>query len=94
MRLLETFHHTFSGSDTHTFSLGRKPYSILVKNLTSGDIKISLGDHIDSDNDSYAIIQENNSEVINNIIWDNSPTSQATVQATESGVVEIRILEY
>ena len=94
MKFLETFHHTFSGAETHTFDLGGEPYSVLVKNLTGGNIKFSFGDTIDTENDSYVIVLKNTAEVINYSVWDNVYLKTATVQAEEEGVVEIRILEY
>lgn len=94
MRMLETFHHTFSEAGNHTFNLGKKPFSVLIKNLTSGKIKFSFGDSIDTENDSYSILNSNMQEVISNIVWDNSANQTATINAEASGDVEIRILEY
>lgn len=94
MRALETFHHTFSEAGTHTFDLGKKPCSVLVKNMTSGDIKFSLGNEIDTTHDSYSKMKKDTFEIFNYIVWDNSATASATIEASAAGDVEIRILGY
>lgn len=94
MRALETFHHTFSEAGTHTFDLGKKPREVLLKNMTSGTIKFSFGDVIDTENDSYSQLPKGMFESINHIVWDDSANMHATIQAEESGDVEIRILDY
>lgn len=94
MRTIETFHHTFSGAGTYTFNLQNEPYSVLVKNMTSGKIKFSFGDTIDTENDSYVQMLKNTAEVVMNSVWHETPLKTATVEAEASGVVEIRILIY
>lgn len=94
MKAIETFHHTFSGADTYTFNLGFEPGSVLVKNLTGGQIKFSFGDEIDTENDSYVLLLKNTAEIIDYNEWDGDTVLKtATVQADSAGVVEIRILE-
>lgn len=94
MRTIETFHHTFSGSGTYTFNLGSEPSSVIVKNLTGGQIKFSFGDEIDTANDSYVVLLKNTAEIIDYVVWDGDTVLKtATVQAESAGVVEIRILE-
>lgn len=94
MRAIETFHHTFSNSGTHTFDLGGEPYSVVVKNLTGGRIKFSFGDEIDTANDSYVILLKNTAEVISYTTWDDTKLETATIEAESAGDVEIRIVEY
>ena len=92
MRAIEAFHHTFSEAGTHTFELGQKPNSILVKNFTNNFINFSFGNEIDTTNGAYSQLKKDTAErfpyqanEMNNY--------NVTVQALGTGYVEIRIVE-
>lgn len=93
MKMIQTFHHTFSGAGTYTFNLGVEPSAVLVKNLTEGQIKFSFGDEIDTENDSYVQMLKNTAEIVDYDNWDDIVLKTVTVQAESAGDVEIRLIE-
>lgn len=96
MRKLETYHYTFEEGETqtHTFEIGVKPYALLVKNLTNGNISFSYGTEIDTENDSYSELPKYTAELFGYPYNDDETTITATVQAEGTGLVELRVVDY
>ncbi len=68
-------------------------YRFLVKNFTSGDIKVSVGEPISEDN--YAIIPSDSWEKISNnekYCWDVFAADSLFVESANGGTVEVRVL--
>lgn len=91
---IRAWHLNFTGvsNDSKTINYNCKPYKVLVKNLTDDDILYSWGPEIL--NPEYSKIPSNFAELIE---FDLPRTlidpTQATVQTSGTGYVEIRIID-
>lgn len=88
------YHYEIQAEQTYTFNFEVLVGSILVKNLTDGDIKISYGEEIDEN--SYSFLPTKTSEIIftSNINREEYRTDKVTVESRGTGIIEIRILDF
>ena len=93
MKKLGTYHYDFSETGTHTFQLNATTEcDILIKNLTPGNISVSYGTEIDTTNDDYIYMLPNTAELVSYKSGNSNDNILITVNAEETGVVELRIL--
>ena len=79
---------------TETFIMALKRSQFLVKNFTSGNINVRLGN-----NDSHSVIAAQSFEIVfNNIDNKVSPsaesTNEVTVTAEQAGLVEVSSIDF
>ena len=79
---------------TETFKMALKRSQFLVKNFTSGNINVKLGN-----NDAYSVIGAQSFErVFNNVDNKVSPsaesTNKVTVTAEQAGLVEVSSIDF
>lgn len=90
MQSMRVFHHNFQSAGTKSIALNAKPHSILIKNLTSNDILFSWGTSISET--EYVIIPSLIAELVE---YDPIPHEDLdiTIQATGTGIIEVRIID-
>lgn len=91
MNTTGTYHHTFSAAGTHTFELHEKPKTIFIKNMTNGIIKASWGNTIN--NNDYTEMLKETAEPLN-YFGASSEDLNVTVQASGTGNIEVKVLDY
>lgn len=91
MSTMNAYHHNFSSAGTYTIELHEKPRTILVKNMTNNKIKLSWGDSIN--NNDYVEMLKETAELVPYFEMSENDLN-LTIQATGTGDVEVRIVEY
>lgn len=88
------YHYEMEENGTHTFDFGKLIGSVLVKNLTDGNIKVSYGEEIDEN--SYSLLPTKTAETIftSSINREEYRTDKITIESENSGFVEVRILDF
>lgn len=90
MQAMRVFHHDFQSAGTATIPLNAKPHRVLIKNMTSENVRFSWGNEISQT--EYVIIPTYIAELVE---YDLIPHEDLyiTIQATGTGVVEARIID-
>lgn len=91
MNSMGVYHHNFAASGTYTIELHERPRTIFVKNMTNNTIKLSWGNSI-SDTDYTQMLKET-AELVP-YFGTSGNDLNLTIQATGTGDVEIRVVEY
>lgn len=91
MNTTGSYHHNFDSAGTHTIELHERPKTIWIKNMTNNKIKASWGNAIN--NSDYIEMLKETAEPMEYFAT-SSEDLNITIQATGTGNVEVRVLDY